>query len=472
MRHERHPGRSLLRRGAARLPLVLPALLACLLVSCGRHGKSAPAGGSTVPPSQTRVKRNVELGQVRQEKLASYVETVGYLEAEGQTEIHAGVPGLVEEVRFREGQYVRQGEVLVLLDQARYKALVAQAEANVARMEAAALRARYVVSRESVLLDQISRANQLGTGTVKDEEVVRARASLDVAVAEEKGAEKEADAARALLALARHNLERSQVKARYSGQINKRMITNPGVHVEEKTVIGTMADLSCLRLVGFIPEKYAPQVRERIAQENAARAPWAASCASTWFASPWAGLAAWQADAAGMGPPGFQVEFEVRPLPRRTFQARVFYMSTTADPQTHMFECKAEVPQYGLDVKLEAGYSARIRAPVPGNPQSFVVPEECVRATERGFIAYRPKLVRTGDKEEWVAEAISLEIGARQPGFVEVLGIGRPGLVEVLKGLQPGDWIIRKGVESLEDNTPISFPEEQERLLREKMAGR
>ena len=47
---------------------------------------------------------------------------------------------------------------------------------------------------------------------------------------------------------------------------------------------------------------------------------------------------------------------------------------------------------------------------------SFVIPEESVRATERGFVAFRPKLVRSGDREEWVAEAITLEIGARQPG--------------------------------------------------------
>src|SRR3954449_5283397 len=80
------------------------ALLAA--VGCGRHGKESPKGGTDVPPSQAKIKRNVSLAPVREEKLNSFVDTVGYLEAEGQTDIAAGVSGVVDEVLFREGQYV------------------------------------------------------------------------------------------------------------------------------------------------------------------------------------------------------------------------------------------------------------------------------------------------------------------------------------------------------------------------------
>ena len=60
--------------------------------------------------------------------------------------------------------------------------------------------------------------------------------------------------------LAAHNLRRSEVRAPYTGQINRRLVTR-GMHVEDKSVIATMADLSRLRLVGFIPEKSAPIAR-------------------------------------------------------------------------------------------------------------------------------------------------------------------------------------------------------------------
>src|SRR5262245_10491930 len=177
-------------------------LLLLLAVGCGRHGKSAPTGGSTVPPSQTRLKRNVELGQVRQEKIVSYVETVGYLEAEGQTEVHAGVSGLVEEVRFREGQYVKKGDVLILIDQARYKALVAQAEANVARMEAAELRAeenlkkrQAELDRNRALLAQGEQANRVTPNAVSEDKMILMRGDVSVSQAEVGIASKEGQAA-------------------------------------------------------------------------------------------------------------------------------------------------------------------------------------------------------------------------------------------------------------------------------------
>src|SRR4051794_29540986 len=76
------------------------------LFACGKRGHESPEGGSAVPPSKTRLKRNVELVQAKQEKMHSFVETVGYLDAEGQTSIAAGVPGVVSEVLFREGDWV------------------------------------------------------------------------------------------------------------------------------------------------------------------------------------------------------------------------------------------------------------------------------------------------------------------------------------------------------------------------------
>ena len=54
-----------------------------------------------------------------------------------------------------------------------------------------------------------------------------------------------------------------------------------------------------------------------------------------------------------MGSPGFPVEFEVRPLPRKTFQARVFYMSTVGNMDTHMFECKAEVLGWRFEIPAD-----------------------------------------------------------------------------------------------------------------------
>src|SRR4051794_34388693 len=114
--------------------VVVLAVLALVAAGagCGRQGKGAPQGGDGRPPSKVNLKRTVELGRAEQQALVSFVEVVGVLEAEGQTDLAAGVSGLVDEVSFREGDDVNPGTVLVKVDQRRYVAAAKVAEAEVA----------------------------------------------------------------------------------------------------------------------------------------------------------------------------------------------------------------------------------------------------------------------------------------------------------------------------------------------------
>jgi multidrug efflux system membrane fusion protein len=412
------------------------------LAGCGRHAKEAPKGGSDVPPSQAKIKRNVALTQVREEKLSSFVDTVGYLEAEGQTEIAAGVSGVVDEVLFREGQFVDRDTILIKVDQRRYLTAVEVAKANEARAIAAVN-----LNRELEVF-----ALRSGSGTSPQDKVT-VSGNLRVA-------EAELQSARAARAMAEHNLYRSQVRAPYAGQINQRRIA-PGTYLEEKTVIGTIADLSKLRLVGWIPEKTTGMVREMIRQEEQRRVLWMLGGA---LQSPLTAATNAAVDHAALTPASYQIEFTLRAYPDRKFYGRVFYMSTVANPDTHMFECKAEVPTYNLHgVELKPGYTAKIRAPVPGRERSVVIPEEAVRASEHGFIVFLPRPETkdgqvVGDRDgrgNWIAQERVLELGQRFGGKVEVL-----------KGLTLDDVIVHMGAETLENNTPIRFPEEQEKWLK------
>jgi multidrug efflux system membrane fusion protein len=436
----------------------------------------APQGGHSAPPSKARLKRNVELDQARQQNMTSYVETVGFLDAEGQTDVAAGVAGVVEEVNFREGDWVIKDEtVLVRIDPEKYEAMLAQAEANLERARASVLRARAAVKKcdagcrdaeqtldlKRVLLENIRRAGR----AAKTEERQEASANVEVAVArvdlahadrevskaELAASQKDVDAAQAMVTVGKHNLRRSQVRAPYTGQINQRKVTR-GSYLEDKSVIATMADVSRLRLVGFIPEKAAPMARAMLMEEQRTRTAFLVGNA---VAGRWAGLAAAAIDLAGETPAHFKLEFELRPFPDRRFHARIFYLSTVADPSTHLFECKAEVSTRTLGGQLRPGFTAKIRCPLPGRPTSVVIREESVRASERGFVAFRPRAVKNREGgTDWVAEAVPLELGQRKPGWVEVL-----------KGLSPGEWVVRRGAEALEENTPLAIPEKQLPLL-------
>lgn len=456
---------------------VIAAIITLILVTgCGKNGSAVPGNK---PPSKTRLKRNVELAQVEQKKLAAFVETVGMLEAEGSPNIAAGVSGVVEEVLFREGDKVEKDKtLLVRIEPKKYESLVAQARATLRRAEANVRRAKANATRadasikdavqmadlRKIMLGNIKRVGKLARQEERDEAQAMAsvaaarveltRADKDVTKAELEAAEKDVEAARAMLDLAEHNLRRSRVPVPFTGQINQRKVSR-GDYVEDKTIIATMVDLSRMRLVGYIPEKSAPIARQMLQAENALRAGFFAGNA---LAGPWTMMAAILADKAGETPSAYPLEFEVRPFPKQKFKGRMFYLSTMASADTHLFECKAEIPNAAMRNQLRPGFSAKIKVPLPGRSTSLILPEEAVRASERGFIAFRPKAIKSPEGEtEYVAEAVTLELGVRQPGRVEVL-----------KGLNAGDWIIRRGAESLEDGTPLAIPPKQLKLMKTK----
>jgi RND family efflux transporter MFP subunit len=411
---------------------------------CSKHTTAAPMGGASIPPSKVNLKRVVELARAERRALVYSVETVGVLEAEAVTDIAAGVKGVVDEVNFREGDLVDPAKKvpLVRIDEKSYSAALKLAEANELKS-----RGNFELAK-----DKYNRAQQAGQGLSEQE---RREAFLNRSIAEAELA-----AAQSNLDLAKHNLYRSQILPPYKGRINKRMVA-VGSYLEDKTVIATIADLSHIRLVTFVPESAVATVRQLFEEASArVRVNTVALPLGAWLAGtgPWASVLANDVIRRDDVPSGYDPEFTVLPYPNRTFRGRVFYLSTVADPNTHMFECKAEVNFKAGDVELKPGFTARVRLPILSDLTACVVPEEAVRWGERGEVAFEPEMQRTPEGEyEWVARVRPLRLGYRAPGFVEVR-----------HGVAPGHWVVRRGAEALDDGTPIKFPDEQ---LRELMKG-
>ncbi|MGH9451657.1 MAG: efflux RND transporter periplasmic adaptor subunit [Terriglobia bacterium] len=122
----------LARRGAvASACLVLALLGLTLLPACS----SKSAAGDTVKPA-ARPPVPVLTGVVTQETVPVVVNVIGAGEAYSTVSVKSLVQGEVQKVYFRQGQYVRKGQLLYSIDPDPFEAALAQAQATLAKDQA------------------------------------------------------------------------------------------------------------------------------------------------------------------------------------------------------------------------------------------------------------------------------------------------------------------------------------------------
>jgi len=121
-----------------------PAALAVLaaLSGCAKQ-QAAPQPRPPIP---------VVVGTVKIKAMPVDVIAVGHVEAYSTVAIEAQVPGQLLDVHFKEGDFVRKGQLLLTLDPRPYEAALAQAKAALARDKATAVNNRLQADRYVKLL--------------------------------------------------------------------------------------------------------------------------------------------------------------------------------------------------------------------------------------------------------------------------------------------------------------------------------
>jgi multidrug resistance efflux pump len=157
-------------------------------------------------------------------------------------EVSPDVNGLVTEVRVKDGQVVRAGEVLVVLDRARYELAARQAEAAVAADAAALVQAR----RENL------RNRALGT-LVTTEQGEEGASKVAELTAQLQGARVERD-------LARLNLERTTVRATVNGIVTN-LELQPGDYASAGHQVLAIIDTDAIYVDGYFEETKLPLIR-------------------------------------------------------------------------------------------------------------------------------------------------------------------------------------------------------------------
>jgi multidrug efflux system membrane fusion protein len=178
-------------------PLII--LLAVALAGCG--DKPAPQAAVGPPP--------VTVAQPTKRTVTDWDEFTGRFEAVEEVQVRARVGGFVSSVQFRDGAFVKTGDLLYVIDARPFEAIAEQADGQLADARAKAELAR----RE---LDRALTLNQ--TQAVSDSVVDQRRQALQAA----KAAQLQAEGA---LKAAQLNIEFAHVLAPIGGRVSRHLVS-------------------------------------------------------------------------------------------------------------------------------------------------------------------------------------------------------------------------------------------------------
>jgi len=159
------------------------AICAALAGCSSQQAKSAKASGP--PPAVP-----VGVATVQQSNFNVYLTGLGSVQAFNTVSLKTRIDGQIMQVNFREGQDVKVGELLIVIDPRPYQVALQQAEANLQKDEAQLTNAKAQYARNKVLYEQGVIAKQdldtleasLGTyeGTIASDQAAIANAKLNL----------------------------------------------------------------------------------------------------------------------------------------------------------------------------------------------------------------------------------------------------------------------------------------------------
>jgi len=335
------PARSAVRGLAA------AALIGAVLgAGCSQQKPGTTSGGSAGPSALV-----VEVRKVAPTPFQETLLATGTLLANEVVTLQAETAGIVTGINFDEGRPVKAGDVLVELDEVELQARAARAEAELAL--ASALEKR---QRDLMLANAISSADY-----------DQAAANLSVARAETE--------------LVRAQLAKRKIRAPFDGVVGLRRIS-AGAYLTPGTAIGTLQDLSSLKLDFSVPERYYIHLRA-----------------------------------------GRPVRFRMAGR-NDVFTANIVAVEPSADVATRSILVRAAMPN---QAGLLPGAFVEVEVALDEVPDALLIPP----------IALVPGLSRqiVYVHRDGVAEEREVRPGMRTPTAVQILD-----------GLRPGDEIITSGV--------------------------
>lgn len=228
-----------------RLALFLLPVTVVFVVGCG-----SPKAAPPIPSPE------VEVASVIQKDVPIYSEWIATLDGYVNAQIQPQVTGYVIRQNYKEGSFVRQGQILFQIDSRPFQALVDQANAQLAQAEAQRGKTQMDVGRDTPLA----------------KERAIAQSQLDNDIQANRAAQAAVKAAQAQVEQAKLNLEFTDVKSLVDG-ISGIAQVQIGNLVNPTTILTSVSQINPIKAYFSISEQEYIHFAERINAETQKETP-------------------------------------------------------------------------------------------------------------------------------------------------------------------------------------------------------
>lgn len=418
------------------MPLI--SILLVLAVSLALSG-CAGGGGWEMPPPV------VETTQAALQPWTVTYTATGTLEANNRVDLNTETPATVSQILVKEGDVVRQGQVLIRFKADKQQAQVQEAAAGISTSQGILEQREAGISQFQALVDstkvkwqlaksELTRYEQLyADDFVSQLELEQKRTVFQTAASDYQSALQQLNAAKAQAVQAASSLAQSRssyrynlalasetvVRAPFSGLVGTKYV-DLGDYVAPTEKVITLVDNSAFRVTFTLPERYLTALKT-----------------------------------------GLPVTVRLEGLGGKAVKGQVNFVDPVVDTNAHTVRVKALLP---ATPGLKDGLLGEVFLALGVIPDAVVVPEEAiVPQGEKTFVyvvrheIYRPRL-----EEKQAPKAVSQsEPVAAKPVDVAHLqevtvGYREAGKVQIVRGLAAGDRVIVSGLQKVSDNLQVN----------------